>query len=118
MSAAEELYERLQKVNEPKGYFFNKNSELALALVEGLLTNKDRYGYMCCPCRLASSNREIDKDIICPCEYREGDVAQYGSCYCNLYVSKEWNEGTVPNVPVPERRPVERTLSQWPSGDA
>jgi ferredoxin-thioredoxin reductase catalytic chain len=118
VSAAEELYERLQKVNEPKGYLFNKNHELTLGLLEGLLTNKDRYGYMCCPCRLASSNREIDKDIICPCDYREGDVAKYGSCYCNLYVSKEWNEGTVPNVPVPERRPVERTLSQWPSGDA
>ena len=54
MSTAEELYERLKKVNEPKGYYFNKNHELTMGLLEGLLTNKDRYGYMCCPCRLAS----------------------------------------------------------------
>ena len=105
MSAAEELYERLKKVNEPKGYYFNtKSGSLTMALLEGLLTNKERYGYMCCPCRLAASDREADRDIICPCDYREPDVKEYGSCYCNLYVSKEWNEGTVPNVPVPRRR--------------
>ncbi len=110
MSAADELYERLKKVNEAKGYYFNKNRELTMALLEGLLTNKERYGYMCCPCRLALRDREADRDIICPCDYREPDVKEYGSCYCNLYVSKEWNEGTVANVPVPERRPVERIL--------
>jgi ferredoxin-thioredoxin reductase catalytic subunit len=34
-----------------------------------LLVNKERYGYMCCPCRLAAGNREKDADIICPCQY-------------------------------------------------
>ncbi len=71
---------------------------------------------MNCPCRLASGDREADRDIICPCDYREPDVKEYGSCYCNLYVSKEWNEGTVPNVPVPERRPIEKVISVWPGG--
>ena len=118
MSAAEELYERLKKVNEARGYYFNKNRQMALSLLEGLLTNKDRYGYMNCPCRLASGDREADRDIICPCDYREADVKDYGSCFCNLYVSKEWNEGTVPNVPVPERRPIEKILSRWPGLDA
>jgi len=56
VSAAEELYERLKKVNEAKGYFFNKNLELTMGLLDGLLKNKDRYGYMCCPCRLAASD--------------------------------------------------------------
>ncbi len=111
MSAAEELYERLKKVNEPKGYYFTKDTQMALSLLEGLLINKERYGYMNCPCRLASGNREADRDIICPCDYREPDVKEYGSCFCNLYVSKEWNDGTVPNVPVPERRPPEKTLA-------
>lgn len=108
MSTPEEMYERLKKVNEPKGYFFSNNTAMVMELIGGLLTNKERYGYMCCPCRLASGEREADKDITCPCDYREPDVAEYGSCYCNLYVSKEWNEGLIPNVPVPERRPVER----------
>jgi len=84
---AKQLYDILAKVQEPKGYFFNKDTEKVFELLEGLLVNKERYGYMCCPCRLAADNREYDTDIICPCIYREPDVAEYGSCYCNLYVS-------------------------------
>jgi ferredoxin-thioredoxin reductase catalytic chain len=104
----EELYGKLKELQEPKGYFFNRDRERVNDILEGLLTNRERYGYMCCPCRLASGDREKDKDIICPCAYREQDVAEYGSCYCNLYVSKEWNEGRIPNVYVPERRPADK----------
>ncbi|MEW5723736.1 MAG: ferredoxin-thioredoxin reductase catalytic domain-containing protein [Thermodesulfobacteriota bacterium] len=106
---AEELYETLRKVQEPKGYQFNKDKAAVLDLLEALLVNRERYGYMSCPCRLASGDREKDKDIICPCEYRPADVAEYGSCYCNLYVSREWNEGQVQNRYVPERRPPEKS---------
>jgi ferredoxin-thioredoxin reductase catalytic chain len=105
---ADQLYEALRKVQDPKGYYFNKDKARVFQLLEGLLANKDRYGYMCCPCRLAAEDREWDRDIICPCVYREPDVAEYGSCYCNLYVSREWNEGKTPTVYVPERRPLEK----------
>ena len=102
------LFETLRKVQEPKGYFFNKDKEHVAQLLEALLTNKERYGYMACPCRLASEDREKDRDIICPCVYREPDVKEYGSCYCNLYVSKEWNEKKITHDYVPERRPPEK----------
>ena len=107
---AQELYDMLRKVQEPKGYYFNKDKAKVLELLEGLITNKDRYGYTCCPCRLSSNDREADQDIICPCVYREQDVIEHGSCYCNLYVSKAWNEGKVPDVFVPERRPPEKIV--------
>ena len=110
MSKIKELYEMLKKVQEPKGFFFSKDKERVTELMEALLVNKDRYGYMCCPCRLASGDREKDKDIICPCIYREPDVKEFGSCYCNLYVSEEWNEGKIPHEYVPERRPPEKFL--------
>ena len=103
-----ELYEMLKKVQEPKGYFFNQDMDRTMQLMEGLLANKERYGYMCCPCRLASGDREQDKDILCPCAYRNADVAEYGSCYCALYVSKEWNDGAIDHAYVPERRPAEK----------
>jgi len=106
MSEAQKLYEVLKKVQEPRGYYFNKDRERVMALLEALLVNKERYGYMSCPCRLASGDRQADKDILCPCEYRAPDVEEYGSCYCNLYVSKDWNEMKVPHVYVPERRPA------------
>ena len=119
MSEIDELYDRLKKVNEPKGYYINDNDELVTQLIKGLLTNKDRYGYMSCPCRLAAGSRDEDQDIICPCDYREEDVKDYGTCYCSLYVTKEWNEGAVPHVAVPERRPPERSpWGAWPGGDA
>jgi ferredoxin-thioredoxin reductase catalytic chain len=107
----ERLYETLRGIQEQKGYFFNKDREMVMQLLEGLLANKDRYGYMCCPCRLGSGRRDADADIICPCVYREPDVKEYGSCYCNLYVSREWNEATTDPVYVPERRPVEKLLA-------
>jgi ferredoxin-thioredoxin reductase catalytic subunit len=72
---AKELYGKLKKVQEPKGYYFSSNQERVLELLEALLVNKERYGYMVCPCRLASGDRENDKDIICPCDYREPDGA-------------------------------------------
>lgn len=105
----EQLHEMLKKAQEPKGFFFNKDKERVFELLEGLLVNRERYGYMSCPCRLAASDRDWDQDIICPCVYRVPDVAEYGSCYCGLYVSKEWNEGKLPtDVYVLERRPLEK----------
>ena len=110
MNEVEKLYETLKKVQEPKGYFFNKDRERVDDLLSSLLKNKERYGYMCCPCRLASGDREKDKDILCPCVYREPDVKEFGSCYCNLYVSQAWNEGKIAHDYVPERRPPEKFL--------
>ena len=106
---AEELYEFLKKVQEPKGYYFNPDKDYTFELLEALLVNKDRYGYMVCPCRLASGDRDKDQDIICPCAYRDQDVAEYGSCYCSLYTSSGWNAGQIPHECIPERRPAEKS---------
>ena len=105
---AQELFEMLRKVQEPKGFFFNNDRERVFDLLEALLANKERYGYMVCPCRLAAGDRDADRDIICPCVYRVPDVAEFGSCYCNLYVSEAWNQGVISEEYIPERRPPEK----------
>lgn len=105
---AEKLYEMMKNVQEPKGYFFNQDRERTFELLEALLANKQRHGYMGCPCRLLAGDRDADRDIICPCVYSAPDIAEYGSCYCNLYVSEDWNEGRIPHDYVPERRPPEK----------
>jgi ferredoxin-thioredoxin reductase catalytic subunit len=107
---ARQLYEMLRKVQEPKGYYFNEDMDMTMPLLESLLTNKERLGYMACPCRLANGEFEADKDIVCPCTYREDDVKEYGACFCALYVSKEYNDGTIEKQVVPERRPPEKIL--------
>jgi ferredoxin-thioredoxin reductase catalytic subunit len=105
---AKELYEILRKIQEPKGNFFNKDMDLTMSLLEGLLENKERYGYMACPCRLASGTFEDDKDIVCPCVYREPDMKEYGACFCGLYVVPDWAEREGEHEPVPERRPPDK----------
>jgi ferredoxin-thioredoxin reductase catalytic subunit/rubredoxin len=91
---------------ESGGYHLNPDVPFTTSLVEGLLANEDRYGYWSCPCRLADGVKERDLDIICPCDYRDPDLEEWGACYCALYVSQEVLEGKREVQPVPERRPA------------
>ena len=103
--AVTDLHRRLDREAEAAGYHLNPDAAFARELVEGLLVNQARYGYMACPCRLATGVREEDVDIVCPCDYRDADVAEHGACYCALYVSAAVKEGRAKAAPIPERRP-------------
>jgi len=96
------------------GYHLTPDPELLQGLLEGLKTNEERYGYPSCPCRLASGKLEYDRDIICPCDYRDPDVAEFGACYCRLYVNDKINE-TKDLPTVPERRPIEKQARSYES---
>jgi ferredoxin-thioredoxin reductase catalytic subunit len=99
------LYEKLDKEAEDAGYHINPDAVMVRELLSGYLVNQKRFGYPSCPCRLASGKKEEDLDIICPCDYRDPDVEEYGGCYCSLYVSKEVKEGRKKIESIPERRP-------------
>ena len=88
----DELYKRLLKEAEATGYHLNPDVEFTKQLVKGILTNENRFGYGNCPCRLGSGDKKQDIDIICPCDYRDADLTEYGTCYCGLYVS-DWHRG-------------------------
>ena len=77
----DKLYIQLKKDAASGGYFLNPDVEFTKALVNGLLVNEKRYGYQACPCRLASGIKEEDLDIICPCDYRDADVVEHGTCF-------------------------------------
>ncbi len=107
MTTIEQVRRRAEADAKTYGHYLIPQPELLQGFLEGLKTNEDRYGYPLCPCRLASGIFEYDRDIICPCDYRDPDVAQYGSCYCRLYVNKQVYESK--DLPeVPERRPLEK----------
>ena len=99
------VYLSLKKEAESGGYRFNPDVEFVKNLIRGLLKNEQRYVYRACPCRLAAGKREDDVDIICPCDYRDPDLADFGACYCALYVSNAIAQGEKQVAPVPERRP-------------
>ena len=75
------LYERLDREAEEGGYHLNPDAAFTKDLVRGILVNDKRYGYWSCPCRLASGDEQEDLDIICPCDYRDADLEEYGACY-------------------------------------
>lgn len=101
----DKLYERLNREAEASGYHLNPDMVHTKDLVEGLLINEKRYGYWACPCRLAEGIKEEDLDIICPCDYRDPDLNDYGTCYCALYVSQPVLKGEKKLGSIPERRP-------------
>ena len=112
MGKEQDLKEKIQQEIEGKGYYLNPDDDFTLPLLESLLVNEERYGYMFCPCRLATRNKEADLDLICPCDYRDEDVEEYGACYCGLYVNEEISRGKRPAKPIPERRKTKK-----PGGD-
>ena len=101
----EKTYQRLKKYAESTGYHLNPDVDFTKDLIRGLLVNQKRYGYWACPCRIADGKREEDKDIICPCDYRDPDLKEFGTCYCALYVSQEIKDGKKEPLSIPERRP-------------
>jgi ferredoxin-thioredoxin reductase catalytic subunit len=116
--AIDRLYNKLDREARAAGYNLNPDVEFTKGLVEGLLVNEERYGYWACPCRLADGEREKDLDIICPCDYRDPDLIDYGTCYCALYVSDEVVAGEKELGPIPERRPEGGPDSSPPAPEA
>jgi len=113
------LYERLNREAEASGYHLNPDVEHTKELVKGLLTNEKRFGYWACPCRLPAGVKKEDLDIICPCDYRDPDLGDYGTCYCALYVSEAVLKGKKKVESIPERRPPkEKNKKTVPKSEA
>lgn len=100
----EKTYLKFKKEAEDNGYFLNNDLFFSKELIRSLLINQNRYGYQACPCRLASGDKSKDLDIICPCDYRDTDLNDFGACYCALYVSSEVIKGEKKVRAIPERR--------------
>ncbi|MCX5778466.1 MAG: ferredoxin:glutaredoxin reductase [Elusimicrobia bacterium] len=98
-------YRALKDAAEHAGYHLNPDESFVKDIVRGMIENEQRYGYQSCPCRLSAANKDADRDIVCPCDYRDADITAYGACYCALYVSQKVVDGTQTVSAIPERRP-------------
>ena len=104
---------RVQKLRQDAkagGYRLNPDEAFVADLAAGLLANTGRYGIESCPCRLLTGAPEDNMDIVCPCVYRDDDLAEYGTCFCALYVTDEYDPGRQ----IPERRPPGGACSKAP----
>ena len=93
---ADIFLEDLLARSQASGYHLNPDMGFVRALVQGLLTNVERYGYPACPCLLASGRQDDDNDILCPCDYRDADLAEHGSCFCAPLRLARCGRGTPP----------------------
>jgi len=108
MRSIEEIKAEIAAEADATGYMLNPDQEILDGIIEGIAINEDRLAYWGCPCRIASGNRMADFDIVCPCEYRDPDLEDYGRCYCALYVNQKYIDSGMPTDPIPERRPESR----------
>jgi ferredoxin-thioredoxin reductase catalytic chain len=112
VTSLEEARRRAELDAKSHGYYLNPNPEFLRDLLEGLAENEKRYGYPSCPCRMATGVFNLDRDIICPCDYRDPDIEEHGACYCSLYLDAETHESGETG-PIPERRPLEKQLRAY-----
>ncbi len=107
MKTKQHILSEMHKNAQNNHFYLCSDQQLLDTLIDGLSVNHQRYGYGSCPCRISSGNKIYDSDIICPCEYRDADVNEFGMCYCALFVNKEKHDNPDLIAPIPERRPVE-----------
>ncbi len=108
LTTKEGMKEYIGKVCKQNNWIVNKDEQTFNDLVDGLVENKKKYGYQSCPCRLASGKRDLDRDLICPCDYAPADIKEFKACYCNLYLDPRFYESNEIYVLVPERRPQDK----------
>jgi len=113
-SMIEEKLKEIKEDAQNSGYYLNTDEKFVKELVSGILTNRMRYGFESCPCRLTIGKKENNLDIICPCDYRDDDITEYGYCYCALYVSEDVIKNNKTPKPIPDRRGMkkEKSLSE------
>lgn len=94
-----------RNVAEKNGWSVQPDQELLKDVLDGLVKNRDRYGALLCPCRDSWGDKDLDRDIICPCIYAKEDIQEFGRCYCALFCRKG-SDGFVDTY-VKDRRPDE-----------
>ncbi|OPY37194.1 MAG: Ferredoxin thioredoxin reductase catalytic beta chain [Methanoregula sp. PtaU1.Bin051] len=81
----EEMLNWAREYAKKRGWVLNTDEKQLGTVIRGLVRNKTKFGHQYCPCRLRRGDPEKDKSIECPCIYHEDEIAQDGSCHCNLY---------------------------------
>ena len=94
-----------EAVANRQGWELNPDIDLRDMVLRGLRINHERFGFFQCPCRDGDGDPVKDKDIRCPCVYAKPDIAEFGQCYCGLYLADGFTaSGRLPES-IPERRP-------------
>ncbi len=105
----DDVKEYVTRVAKTRGWKLHPNHDNTLdMLIEGLRDYFNAVGYYNCPCRDSNRDRKKDRDIMCPCDYAEPDIEEYGRCYCALFFDPDFDFDEKTIGMIPERRPIEK----------
>lgn len=101
----ENTLDYIKRVASTRGWILHNNADGTLdMLIDGLTRYFNNVGYYNCPCRDTFEDFKMDRDIVCPCDYAEPDISEFGRCYCALYFDAKF-DFSKPIEMIPERRP-------------
>lgn len=85
----EKLLYGFKRYAESQGFTLNSDEEVVDMLLDGMLWNKEEYGFQYCPCRAVTGDKEKDGKLVCPCVYIHEEVERMGRCWCGFFVNTD-----------------------------
>lgn len=79
----------IKKFAKKNGYSVNPHFMFFMNLRQWLIESEQSFGKRYCPCFEPSSDENLNRAMICPCEYIDADIEQKGTCHCTLFGRKD-----------------------------
>lgn len=85
----DELRKAWADFTKKNDFVLNPDSEHVERIIDGLLANEKNLGLKFCPCRLRDGTREMDLQLLCPCNFKTHETwGKEGRCWCGLFVKR------------------------------
>jgi len=79
----------IRKFAKQKNYALNPSWMMSTNLEIWLSELEATFGKRYCPCFEPSGDAELNKKMLCPCEFIEDEIKEYGTCHCALFGSAD-----------------------------
>ncbi len=79
----------MRKYTKQNDYVLNPSWMMATNLKVWLSEMDETFGKRYCPCFEPSGDAVLDKKMLCPCEFVEDEIKEYGTCHCALFGSAD-----------------------------
>jgi ferredoxin-thioredoxin reductase catalytic subunit len=84
-----ELLEVWKKYCEGNDCQLNPDKKHVDFIADGVLANEKKYGLKLCPCRIRDGTKEMDLELLCPCNFQTHETWKtQNRCWCGLFVKR------------------------------
>ena len=79
----------IQKFTTQKNYVLNPSWMMSTNLEIWISEMEKTFGKRYCPCFEPSNDEALNKKMLCPCEFIDDEIEEYGTCHCALFGSPD-----------------------------